>query len=1040
MFVLRKLQKRLLASSLAALMALSIFAPVANHVAAEAEGQAQGKLNSLLNNLTLAGHSLVGDLANDESLVRVLVELEATAPANLEIGDKEAYKTTYREAFAKQDSLIQRLAEQGVELNIESRTALLANAFSTTVKVKDLALLAAQAEVTRLSQDYDTIARPTSYEEPTRKRRARSLSEEFKGQGQVVAIIDSGFDVNHPDMQITDNSLAMYPDENVMKAKMDEIYADLGVKLLGIYRNAKFPYAFNYADQNMEVYEAGESHGMHVAGIVAANGAIKGQAPEAQLLAMRVFAEGSGGTRASIYIAAMEHAVLLGANSINMSLGADFGSLNLVEPAVVGAIEKAKQIGAIVAIAAGNSGYSGEINGKPKAENPDYSVISSPAVAVDSLAVASINSPLQMLSVFNVTGVAGLEQTGYYLGKSLPLDPYIGQELDVVSVGKGLTDEVEAAGDLTGKIALIERGEISFVDKSNNVADKGAAIAIVYQNDKDPAEYVGMLLDGTRIPTVSISRKSALAIIKALKAGTAVKMQVLAGLHEVEYSNANYASDFSSWGPTPEFDLKPEIAAYGGNVYSTLPDARHGNMSGTSMATPQIAGMIAVLNQRLDADQKAKFIRESSKAERYYLLKNILMSTAEPVVGKDGNLYSPRKQGAGLANKENALRSYVYAGSQLEPALAKLNLGAVGSSLELRARLNNFSLNKEASFSPEIILQTDKISTPEGYVIPGEAKVLKSESLNQVINVAANSQADFNYTIDISEFESELNKQFVNGYYLEGFIRFRSSNTDFQPDLVIPFIAFHGKKNQDGNATGYTDLPVLEKPVYDFGEIYKDGSHNGPMNHKNAGVTLNAFTALTSEIDGHKVVLGEVPASSEDLRRFDLDKAYISPNSDGILDSVTFQGVFTKAAYDDKARILTEDGKELWVAKQEAADLSQGNIPKSVVVTDKNGAADYSRAVISTTSWTFDGSYTDAAGEAKIIEDGKYIYEFSAVALHAPDAPKPAPYTVRIPFKVDRTAPQFDSVKREADKVVVNVSDPVKKRYKFRIGRAVLCS
>lgn len=1023
MFVLKKLSKRLSALSLAALMSLSFFTPFSATVAAQAEEKAQSKLSDLLNKLQLAGQALPQDLSNNESLVKVLVELRDVTPATLEQGDKEAYKTVYREAAALQDGLLASLAYQGVNLTVESRTALLANAFSTTVKAKDLPLLAAQEDVVRLHQNYPTIARPTSYEESARKRRSRSLSDQYAGQGQLVAIIDSGFDVEHPDMKISDDKLAMYPDENSIKARMDEIYADLGVRLLGIYRNSKFPYAFNYADNDMNVYESGDSHGMHVAGIVAANGKVKGQVPEAQLLAMRVFADGSGSTSASIYLTAMEHSILLGASSLNMSLGADFGSLNLIDPAVTAAIEKAKQLGAIVAVAAGNSNYSGDSNGQPKPENPDYSIVSSPAVAVDSLAVASINSPRQMQRVFEVIGVDGLTKAPYNLGQSKPLDEYNGQEFEVVYAGLGTREEVDRIGDMSGKIALIERGSITFSEKSQNVASKGAKMALVYQNATDSAEFVGMMLENVTIPTVSIRRKDALLIKARLEAKQSVKMKPLAGEEEVEYADANYASNFSSWGPTPEFDLKPEIAAYGGNVYSTLPDGRYGNMSGTSMATPQIAGMIAAVNQRLDADQKSGYIKETSKEERYYLIKNILMSTAEPVKGKDSNLYSPRKQGAGLANKESALRTYVYASNQSEPALAKLNLGAVGNTLELKVRLNNFSIAKEASFSPEIIVQTDKVDAAEGYVIPAEAQVLTTESPAQVLTVAAGASTDFNYTVDISASEAALLQTFTNGYYVEGFIRFRSSNSDFQPDLVIPFIAFHGKKDAEGNATGYTDLPVLEKPVYEFGEIYKDGSHNGPINHSGPGVALNAFTALTSEADGEEVVLGEIPSSSKSTRKFDAEEIYFSPNSDGVYDKLTFQGVFTKAAYDDQARVLTADGKELWKAEQEAADLSQGHIPKSVVLTTANGA-DYSRAVMSAPSWTFDGAYRNEEGDETQIKDGKYIYEFSAVALHAPEAPKPAPYVVKIPFKVDKTAPKYLSVEYLAGQLVIKGEDP----------------
>ena len=102
-------------------------------------------------------------------------------------------------------------------------------------------------------------------------------------------------------------------------------------------------------------------------------------------------------------------------------------------------------------------------------------------------------------------------------------------------------------------------------------------------------------------------------------------------------------SDFSSWGTTSDLKLKPEIAAPGGDIYSTLPNNLYGNMSGTSMASPHLAGAAAVMNQ---------YIRESveggigmTAAEKTELSNALMMSTASPLKDANGILYSPRKAG-----------------------------------------------------------------------------------------------------------------------------------------------------------------------------------------------------------------------------------------------------------------------------------------------------------------------------------------------------------------------------------------------------------
>ena len=84
-------------------------------------------------------------------------------------------------------------------------------------------------------------------------------------------------------------------------------------------------------------------------------------------------------------------------------------------------------------------------------------------------------------------------------------------------------------------------------------------------------------------------------------------------------------SDFSSWGPTPNLDFKPEITAPGGNIFSTFNNNEYGLMSGTSMAAPHVAGGTALIYQRVDKDFGV------TGSERYQLAKNLLMNTAKPV-------------------------------------------------------------------------------------------------------------------------------------------------------------------------------------------------------------------------------------------------------------------------------------------------------------------------------------------------------------------------------------------------------------------------
>lgn len=105
--------------------------------------------------------------------------------------------------------------------------------------------------------------------------------------------------------------------------------------------------------------------------------------------------------------------------------------------------------------------------------------------------------------------------------------------------------------------------------------------------------------------------------------------------------------------------LKPEISGVGGSIYSTVDPAisgsYYGNMSGTSMASPQIAGAMAVLIQYLDENYP-----ELSGAEQRRVAAALLMSTANPLFATDTLEYSPRAQGSGLADLVKATTTKAY--------------------------------------------------------------------------------------------------------------------------------------------------------------------------------------------------------------------------------------------------------------------------------------------------------------------------------------------------------------------------------------------
>lgn len=548
---------------------------------------------------------------------------------------------------------------------------------------------------------------------------AGSWAEGYTGAGSRIAIIDTGIDEDHQSFDagafhyaleqnakdkglepeayikslhlLTARDVAMVLDQLNMRDRMPE-----GTTAEDLYRNEKLPFAFNYVDQNLEITHDKDpqgGHGSHVAGIASANryipkgegyveytedAGVVGTAPDAQLLVMKVFGK-KGGAYDTDYIAAIEDAVMLGCDTANLSLGSILSGFTYSNEDYFNRIFRdLESTGVVVAIAVGNNGSFAENSTSPTgllyADDVNENRVGMPGSYTNSLAVASVDniSTISMGATFGDTFITVREAIGgrrsdswtsldttpdgsgtsyEYVFLGNPLD-----ENDTKKYGSYSMDYIDV--DVKGKIVLVSRGGASFYEKHLVAGEMGAAALVVYNNE--PGIFTASISpSGQKTACVTISQEQMHTIFAQGQTGVVT----VSGKINVEYLEEDYytMSSFSSWGVPEDLSMKPEITAPGGNIYSVdgeyLTTDHYVTMSGTSMATPHLAGLSAGLMQ---------YIRENNLTQRTglsarVLAQSLLLSTAEPVIEEETKLpYSVRKQGAGLANVSNAISSPTY--------------------------------------------------------------------------------------------------------------------------------------------------------------------------------------------------------------------------------------------------------------------------------------------------------------------------------------------------------------------------------------------
>ena len=908
--------------------------------------------------------------------VRVIIELEK-APAIEEATKKgvlykslpETQRASLESAVeSNQKSVQASIAQVAPKITYLENFTTVFNGFSATVE-------AGQVEKIANLNGVKAVYESTEYQRPEVKPEMKYSKElvqaqqvwndyGYTGEEMVIGVIDTGVDPSHKDMVLTDDSTGA-----ITKSEVDGLLADKSLDN-GKYFTAKVPFGYNYMDGNDEILDLGPDasmHGMHVAGTVVANGneengGIQGVAPEAQVLALKVFGNDPKypSTYGDIYIKAIDDSIKLGADVINMSLGSTAGFVDSSNPEQE-AVSRATENGILVSISAGNSNLFGSGYANPSVANQDYGLTGSPSVSEDSFGVASFENDVITALSFGYS-IDAAQQRGLYLlandadPRDLPAASY-----EVVDAGLGTVADY-AGKDLTGKVALVSRGEINFVEKGKNAQAAGAAAVIVYNNTTGT---ISMASDpAIKIPFMSALQSDGLAMKAELAAGDPVTVSFDGQYLETQNPSAGKMSDFTSWGPTPNLDFKPEITAPGGNIFSTLNDNEYGLMSGTSMAAPHVAGGTALVFERLN---ELGFDGE----ERVQMAKNLIMNTADPVELKAGEYVSPRRQGAGLMQLHDALSTDVIVTNKGTDE-AKVALKEVDNKLTFTLTAENFS-NEAVEYDVDLsVLVDEPAQTTTGEVVNapnvlGSVDITKDVTIStqETVTVPANGTIDIPVTVEIpAALDAELDAIYKNGYFVDGFVTLDDDNEDVtnNPRLNVPFFGFNG---------GWDDANVIDKVAWDKETFY--------------GMTLLA-DEKGKFIDGGTHEKDYVP-----------EKFAFSPNGDGSRDQVI--PVYS----------LLRNAKRFEVNVLDAAGNKLRTIRTGTDFTKHYSATSPNLPYTFTALNAWDGKVL-----GKLAKDGDYQIQLRAVI----DYEGAEWQTVEFPVKIDTVKPEAQAKYNAATKSV----------------------
>ena len=598
-----------------------------------------------------------------------------------------------------------------------------------------------------------------------------AIESGFDGTGITIAVIDTGVDYNHPD-------------------------------LFGLGEQGKVIGGYDYIDKDSTPIDT-SGHGTEVAGIIAADGQLKGIAPKSKILAYRVSDDGNS-VSSDLIIKAIEQAIVDGADIINISLG-----INRTNQKIDNAVNKAIDEGILVVTAAGNNGPELGTIGSPGL-NPNAITVGATYNNISSSLVSTLEVGDQRFQILPMVGTKALDE------------PIIAEIL----FGKYSRERDLEGTNVENSILLVERGSdvedeiVYFSDKEHNAATAGAQAIVVY-NSK-PGIFLGELtheLAGPNyqpsIPALSMSNKDGLMLRELLKEKTIGTLNV--------FYNPDFVAFFSSRGPVSPFYIKPDLVAPGVFVNTTLNDGKYNFTSGTSFAAPHVTGAAALLLQK-EPDLEPNDI------------KSILVTTSDSVSDAYGNKFPFEFAGTGRLNLTKAFNANLI----IYPTYLTFNLSQEKQSqtqmLEIKSLEKTTPIT--VSFEGDENIHFEQIFENEDVLITAS---LNDDKLGKFVGRVILENDGVTYTVPILVYVTK-GTIIVNDE--EGKLNFQIS---YPEDWSYARISVINKETGKIDTTSVTPKKDSSITVFEPGEYWIESKISSDSNTIDVYETIQVKTASTSK-------------------------------------------------------------------------------------------------------------------------------------------------------------------------------------------------